>query len=222
MSKLPKAIIWDMDGVIVDTEPLHGKAYNQMFKAFNLDVSTAMYRSFTGQSTLNICKALVDYFKLDSAPQELVSSKRAFFNALFDNDPDLTLIDGFYECLQGYHKAGLTQVVASSASMDNINRVFARFNLNPFFAGKFSGADVPQSKPHPELFLKAAAFTGFTVKECMVIEDSTNGIKAAYAAGIPCVAFKSEHSKDQDYGLATVVVGSFKEVSLDNLEGLLL
>ncbi len=210
-----------MDGVIVDTEPLHGKAYQQMFNAFNLEVSTAMYRSFTGQSTLNICKQLVDHFNLQNAPEELMGSKRGFFNALFDNDPDLTLIDGFYECLQGYHKAGLTQVVASSASMDNINRVFARFNLNPFFAGKFSGADVPQSKPHPELFLKAAAFTGFNPYECMVIEYSTNGIKAAHAAGIPCIAFKSPHSKDQDYSLATAVVSNFKEVRLSTLAALL-
>ena len=221
MNKLPKAIIWDMDGVIVDTEPLHGKAYYQMFDEVGIQVSNALYRSFTGQSTANISKRLVAHFNMTIAPEELTTIKRNYFTKLFDSDPDLALIGGFLERLQEYHHAGLTQVVASSASMDNINRVFNRFDLNTYFSGKFSGADVPQSKPHPELFLKAAAFTGFAVNECMVIEDSTNGIKAAHAAGIPCVAFKSEHSKDQEYGLATVVVGSFKEVRLECLGSLL-
>ena len=210
-----------MDGVIVDTEPLHGKAYHQMFKSVGIQVQDALYRSFTGQSTLNICKRLVDHFKLENTPEQLVQIKRNYFNTLFYNDPDLALITGFLERLQEYDKAGLTQVVASSASMGNINKVFTRFELDAYFAAKFSGADVPQSKPHPELFLKAAAATGFATSQCMVIEDSTNGIKAAHAAGIPCIGFKSEHSKDQDYSLANAVVSSFKEVRLECLNGLL-
>lgn len=221
MNKLPKAIIWDMDGVIVDTEPLHGKAFAQMFNTIGIDVSKAMYRSFTGQSTLNICKFLVQEFELSNPPEELVRTKRKYFYELFDNDPELDLIDGFYERLQEYHQAGLTQVVASSASMENINRVFDRFELNPYFKGKFSGADVPKSKPHPELFLKAKDFTGFRNTECLVIEDSTNGIKAAHAAGIPCIAFNSPHSKDQDYALAHAVVRDFRELELRVLEELL-
>lgn len=217
---IPKAIIFDMDGVIVDTEPLHGKAYRQMFDEVGLDVSDALYHSFTGQSTDNISKRLVDHFKLDLPFSHLTQVKRNYFNQLFDNDPDLKLIDGFYERLQEYHSAGLPIVVASSASMDNINRVFNRFDLNPFFKAKFSGADVPKSKPHPELFLKAAAATGYGTSECMVIEDSTNGVKAAHAAGIFCVGFNSEHSKDQDYSLANVVVEHFEEISLAKLKQL--
>jgi HAD superfamily hydrolase (TIGR01549 family) len=213
-----KAIIFDMDGVIVDTEPLHGKAYRQMFDEVGIDVSDALYRSFTGQSTDNISKRLVDHFNLTLPPAQLTQIKRKYFNELFDNDPDLTLIDGFYERLQEYHSAGLSIVVASSASMDNINRVFNRFDLNPFFKAKFSGADVPQSKPHPELFLKAAAATGYSTSECLVIEDSTNGIKAAHNAGIYCVGFKSVHSKDQQYDLANLVIKDFKEISLERLK----
>ncbi|MEP2936373.1 MAG: HAD family phosphatase [Gilvibacter sp.] len=216
-----KAIIFDMDGVIVDTEPLHGKAYRQMFDEVGIDVSDALYRSFTGQSTNNISKRLVSHFDLTIPPEELTRVKRKYFNELFDNDPDLTLIDGFYERLQEYHAADLPIVVASSASMENINRVFNRFELNPFFKAKFSGADVPKSKPHPELFLKAAAATGYSTNECMVIEDSTNGVKAAHAAGIFCVGFNSVHSKDQDYSLANVVIEDFKEISLANLSRLM-
>lgn len=208
-----KAVLFDMDGVIVDTEPLHRKAYYQMFNEVNIDVDDMLYESFTGQSTINICKRLVDHFNLNDSPEYLVSIKRKHFKYLFENDSDLTLIDGVLERIKDYHANGLKLVVASSASMPNIERIFNRFELNQFFVGKFSGADLEKSKPHPEIFLKAAAYTGFNKSECMVIEDSTNGIKAAHAAGIFCAGFKSEHSFGQDYSKANVVVSDFSELA---------
>lgn len=211
-----KAVLFDMDGVIVDTEPLHRKAYYQMFNDVNIEVDELLYESFTGQSTINICKRLVDHFNLDAAPERLVSIKRRHFTYLFENDSDLTLIEGVLERIKDYHANGLKLVVASSASMPNIERIFNRFELNQFFVGKFSGADLEKSKPHPEIFLKAAEHTGFQKSECMVIEDSTNGIKAAHAAGIFCAGFKSEHSSGQDYTLANVIVSSFEELSFLN------
>ena len=83
--------------------------------------------------------------------------------------------------------------------------------------GKFSGADLKQSKPHPEIFIKAAAHTGFSKQECMVIEDSTNGIAAAKAAGIYCIGFDSFHSRNQDYSKADVVVSSFDKITFSKL-----
>ena len=207
-----KAVLFDMDGVIVDTEPLHRKAYFLMFNDVDINVSEELYSSFTGQSTINICKRLVNHFNLNESPEHLVSLKRKHFKCLFDNDDDLKLIDGVLELIKDYHKNGIKLVVASSASMPNINRIFDRFNLNQYFMGKFSGADLKQSKPHPEIFLKAAIHTGFKKEECMVIEDSTNGIKAAHAAEIFCTAFKSKHSIGQDYTLANVVINNFNEL----------
>ncbi|EPR73664.1 putative phosphatase [Winogradskyella psychrotolerans RS-3] len=126
------------------------------------------------------------------------------------------MIEGVLERIKDYHSNGLKLVVASSASMPNIDRIFNRFELNQFFVGKFSGADLEKSKPHPEIFIKAAEHTGFNKSECMVIEDSTNGIKAAHSAGIFCAGFKSEHSSGQDYTLANVIVSSFDELSFLN------
>lgn len=206
-----KAVLFDMDGVIVDTEPLHNKAYHQMFKEVNIAVDNSMYASFTGQSTINICRRLVDHFNLEETPEHLVSLKRKYYKHFFDHD-ELTLIDGVLDLIKDYYKNNLKLVVASSASMPGIIQIFERFDLNQYFSAKFSGADLKESKPHPELFLKAAAFTGFNTSECMVIEDSTNGIKAANAAGIFCVGFKSLHSSHQDYTLADKVVVSFDEI----------
>ncbi|BAO77186.1 HAD family hydrolase [Winogradskyella sp. PG-2] len=211
-----KAVLFDMDGVIVDTEPLHRKAYHQMFKDVNIDVNSELYESFTGQSTINICKRLVDHFRLIDTPEHLMHLKRKHYKYLFENDDELALIDGVLDLIKDYHSNDITLVVASSASMNGINQIFKRFNLDKYFKGKFSGADLKKSKPHPEIFTKAANFTGFNTSECMVIEDSTNGIKAARAAGIFCTAFKSEHSTGQDYSLANIVVSDFKEISVSN------
>ena len=210
-----KAVLFDMDGVIVDTEPLHRKAYHQMFDDVNINVDTALYESFTGQSTINICKRLVEHFNLDDTPEHLMHLKRKHYKYLFNNDDELALIDGVLDLIKDYHANGVKLVVASSASMTGINQIFERFHLNPYFMGKFSGADLKQSKPHPEIFIKAAAHTGHDRSECMVIEDSTNGIKAAHAAGIFCTAFKSEHSTGQDYSLANTVISNLKDIAFN-------
>ncbi len=208
-----KAVLFDMDGVIVDTEPLHCKAYYKMFDAVNINVSDALYESFTGQSTLSICKQLCSHFELSKTPETLVALKRKFFKDLFINDSDLALIDGVLELIKDYHSNGLTLVLASSASMTTINNVFTRFNLDQYFIAKLSGADLKASKPHPEIFEKAAQASGFNILECMVIEDSTNGIVAANAANIYCVGFKSPNSKNQEYQNADMSINNFNEIN---------
>jgi len=213
-----KAVLFDMDGVIVDTEPLHHKAYFQMFYDRNLEVSEAMYHRFTGQSTLKVCEQLCEHFSLDLNPQELVQHKRSKFYELFKNDPDLDLIPGVRNCIEEYYENGLNLVLASSASMLTINAVFDRFNLNPYFKAKLSGADLKASKPHPEIFLKAAHAAEKDKENCVVIEDSTNGIRAAKTAGISCVGFDSVHSKNQDYTLADKVISDFSEIELKKLK----
>ena len=216
-----KAALFDMDGVVVDSEPLHNKAYYQMFADVNIQVSDNLYASFTGKTTLEICEDLVKHFKLPLGPQTLVDIKRSHFKHLFETDASLGLIDGVLELIQDYHRHGLQLVLASSASMPNIERVFKRFDLDQYFVGKISGADLKASKPHPEIFIKAAEIAGHERSECFVIEDSTNGIAAAKAANIYCIGFDSYHSEDQDYTKADLVVSDFEAISFDNLEKIL-
>jgi len=216
-----KAVLFDMDGVIVDTEPLHTKAYYMMFNHYNLDVSRTLYESFTGQSTLNVCKTLCDTFGLNCNPEDLVQKKRASFTSLFHNDPSLQLLPGILEIIKEYHSNGLTLILASSASMFTINNVFTRFELDQYFKAKLSGADLKASKPHPEIFEKAAAAAGVNRDECFVIEDSTNGIKAAKAAVIYCVGYDSLNSKNQDYSQADRVINNFNEIKFDTVKTIL-
>lgn len=207
-----KAVIFDMDGVLVNSEPLHKKAYYNMFKDFKLDVSESLYESFTGKSTYSICEQLCLKFNLSITPYELVNSKRKHFKYIFENDKSFKMIDGAFELIKDYYKNNLKLVLASSASMLTINKVFEKFDLDKFFVAKISGADLKQSKPNPEIFLKAAKISGHNKKDCIVIEDSTNGIIAANSAGIFCVGYKSKNSINQNYSLADLVISNFNQI----------
>ena len=212
-----KAIIFDMDGVIVNSEPLHRKAYFDMFEEFNLSVSNKLYESFTGKSTSAICKELCEIFDLSISHEKLMLSKRKHFKTIFDNDPEFQMIDGALSLIKNYFYNNLTLILASSASMTNINRIFKKFDLDKFFKAKISGADLKESKPNPEIFIKAAKLSGFNKDECIVIEDSTNGIIASKSAGIYCIGFNSPNSKNQNYDKADLVVSNFNEIRFDYL-----
>jgi len=215
-----KAVLFDMDGVIVDTEPLHHKAYQMMFNDFEIKVSESMYHGFTGQSTRSICEFLCEHYILKANPIDLEKTKRAHFTKLFFEDPDLHLINGVEDLIKNYHTNGLTLVVASSASMFTINNVMKRFKLDPYFKDKLSGADLKASKPHPEIFINAAKAAGVSPTECFVIEDSTNGIIAAKEANIFCIAYKSENSKDQDYSRADLLISDYNVIKYDTVKDL--
>ena len=212
-----KTVIFDMDGVIVDTEPVHHYAYNQHFKLLNIEVNAEMYASFTGNSTMNIFERLKIQFNLDEEVNALVETKRNLFNDAFDNKEDLYLLDGVGDLIKDLYDNGMQLILASSSATVTINRVFNRFGLHKYFTHIVSGEDFPKSKPHPAIFLRAAELANTPVENCIVIEDSTNGIIAAKAAGIYCIGYDSFHSKLQDYSLADVVITDFKELSYERI-----
>ena len=205
-------VIFDMDGVLVNTEPLHKKAYFKTFDFLNLDVSHELYHSLTGSSTINAFQKLISHFNLNLNPEELVLQKRAYFNKSFTTDSDLKLLDGVEDIIKYFYNNGILLVLASSASNSTINRVFERFDLDKYFIGKLSGADLKASKPHPEIFENAAKLANTSKKKCIVIEDSDNGVIAANKAEIFCVGYRSEHSKLQTLETADMVIESFEEL----------
>ena len=201
-----------MDGVIIDSEFLHKKAYYETFISLGLDVSEDLYQTITGSSTINVFQKLIAHFKLNEDPNELVLLKRKRYVDYFHNDPSLHLVNGVEALIKYLYNKGITLILASSASMPNIDRVFSRFDLNQYFTAKISGADLTQSKPHPEIFEKAAIL-GKTPKEnCIVIEDSDNGIKAANDAGIFVFGYKNPIVKGQTLENADAIITDYKEL----------
>ena len=212
-----KAVLFDMDGVIVDTEPLHRKAYYKMFDDFGMDVDDDYYSTFTGSSTKSVCERLISRFNIENSWEEIAGIKRNYFKHYFDNDPDFDLLPGVKDLILHYFENGIKMVLASSAHMNTINWVFEKFELEPYFIAKISGADLKESKPHPEIFELAAKMASEPIENCMVIEDSTNGIKAANAANIFCAGYASEHSQLQHYETADLLVYDFTDLRLEKV-----
>lgn len=208
-----KTVIFDMDGVIVDTEPVHKYAYFKHFEELKIDVSEELYATFTGNSTKNVYQKIKDQFGIFTEVEELVLRKRSLFNDAFDTKPDLELISGVENLIKDLHESGIELILASSASKSTITRVFNRFNLDPYFSHKVSGEDFPKSKPDPTIFLHAASLSKNQKEDCIIIEDSTNGVKAACAAGIYCLGYNSENSKLQNLEGASVLVDDFFKIN---------
>ena len=212
-----QTVIFDMDGVIVDTEPVHHYAYFQHFKELNIEVSAEMFASFTGNSTKNVFQKIKDYFQISIETETLVQRKRTIFNEAFDTKEDLFLLEGVEDLIKKLHQSGLQLILASSASKVTIDRVFKRFQLHSYFSHIISGEDFPESKPNPAIFNEAVRLSNTPKENCIIIEDSTNGIKAAHAAGVFCVGYKSINSHKQDYSLANIVIDKFEDLDYRSL-----
>ncbi|WP_432208132.1 HAD family hydrolase [Asprobacillus argus] len=205
-------VIFDMDGVIIDSEELHKKAYYETFDAIGVHVSDELYKTLTGSSTINTFQKLVAHFNLDEKPEALVLNKRDRYVSFFENDPTLHLVKGVEEIIKYFYNKGLVLVLASSSAMVNIERVFNRFNLNQYFTAKISGADLKESKPHPEIFEKAAILGKIPKENCIVIEDSDNGVKAANDAGIFVIGYRNPLAADQTLEKADMIITDFEEL----------
>ena len=216
MIKIPKnikCVIFDMDGVIIDSEELHKKAYYETFNALNVEVSNTLYKSFTGSSTINAFQRLVAHFDLKNNPEELVLDKRKRYVNFFENDPNLRLVAGVEEIIRYLYEKGITLILASSSAMINIDRVFNRFHLNQYFTAKISGADLKESKPNPEIFNKAAILANIPKENCVIIEDSDNGVTAANNANIFVFGYANKLSEGQTLENADFVITHFNQLN---------
>ncbi|MCO6149293.1 HAD family phosphatase [Flavobacterium sp. NRK1] len=210
-----KAVIFDMDGVVVNTEPIGYRANQELYKSLNITVPDEVYGTFIGNSDKMIVQKLKDLYPLSLTHQELLDEKYKYYFNAFDSAEDLEMLPGVKDLIIDLYKNGMKLLLASSASNRKIEKVFARFNLHQYFDCTISGEDFEESKPNPAIFNEAVAKSGFTKEECIIIEDSTNGIKAAKAAGVYCIGYNSGHTMGQDTSLADKIITDFSQVNFD-------
>lgn len=189
MSPLPRppAVIFDMDGVIIDSEPLHSRLETQIFDELGITVSPDEHQSYLGTNSTQMFTEIKKRHHLPQSVPALVENERRRFLELLTTQ-GVPLISGIHPLLHRLAAAGFKLALASSAPHEQIDAVMEIGALAPFFPVRVSGDDVPMSKPHPEIFLRAAAALRARPEHCWVIEDSEAGVLAAERAGMRCIA----------------------------------
>jgi beta-phosphoglucomutase len=204
-----KAIIWDMDGVLIDSEPHHMQATIDTFSEFGVDLTPEVNQKFTGVKLTSQIAKLGKHFEIEEKVEEILKTHRKtlikYAKEVFPLMPGALKV---LEKLSPKYKMAL----ATSSEREVAELVFHRFELMPYFQELIVGEDVEKSKPDPEPFLKAAKALGVKNDECVVIEDSQNGFKSAKGAGMILIAKKGEHNMDFDFSSADYLVSQLSEI----------
>jgi len=207
-----RALIFDMDGVLVDSEPYHLMAYQELFKSFGLTYSEDENREFLGRKDLVIAEAIIRRYGLKATAQLIVDGKEKILERLLKEHsvprPGLTAVLCQAEQLE------MPMAVASSATLPTIQLVVDRLGITRYFKSLTSGDEVAFGKPAPDVFLLAASRLAIEPRFCLVVEDTDNGIRAAKAAGMFCVAIPCDATRHQDHSAADLVLNSLAELDL--------
>ena len=191
-----RAVIFDMDGVLVDSEPLINAAAIAMFQEHGLVVQPEDFLPFVGAGEERYIGGVAEKHNF---PLDLSAAKRRTYEIYLDLVPSrLEPFPGAIELVQGCREAGWLVAVASSADKVKVEANLKK--IGPpveFWDAVIWGEDVKNKKPAPDIFLLAAAKLRVTPKVCVVVEDAINGIQAAHRAGMGCVAVAHTFSADR-------------------------
>lgn len=211
-----QCVIFDMDGVIIDSEPLHYKVFEQYCGELGFEASEEEYDSFIGSTDLDMFTFLRDKYHLPETVENMVQYKRTMF---FDylKHMDKKPIQAVDELIRELASKGIKLALASSSDMDIIHLILDKFGIAHFFDVVVSGTELERSKPAPDIFLKAAERLNVEPGACLVIEDSRNGIAAAKAAGMKCIGFRNPNSGNQDLSAADKIICHFNELDCETL-----
>lgn len=213
-------VIFDMDGVIIDSEPIHRELQQQKFERLGITISAEQYQGFVGTSAKNMWQQLIVEHSLDISLDSLLEADIVEYRDYLLAQPDLKPIEGIVPLLDQLQERQFQILLASSATPQSIETVMDIFDLQDYFLHKVSGATLTHSKPHPEIFEVTARLGQVAVEQCVVIEDSTNGIKAAKAAGMKCIGFLNPQSGEQDLSQADWVVKTISEIQESSFQKL--
>jgi len=204
-----------MDGVIVDSEPLHVRAERQTLASYGVELVEQELQSYMGRTSAMLLSDFIEKYRLDATLEEIYPKHKANLLRLYRDE--VQPITGALELISDLTRAKVDLALASSSDKDLISSVLEKFNLSSFFKVVVSGEEMEQTKPHPGIFLEAARRLGYDPEECVVIEDSNAGVRAAKSAGIPCVGFQSPHSKNQDLSEADLIIDDLRAVDTERL-----
>lgn len=205
-----KAVIFDMDGLMIDSEPFHAKAYDTVLKKFGYGLTQEENsKRYVGISDLDASRDMVKRFNLPITPEELSSQKQQAYKVhLKEIKPNPGLMD----LLRHLKYSGIKTAIASSSTIKEISSVVKTLGISPLINSITSAQEVENGKPAPDVFLLAAKKLKVAPALCLVLEDAPSGIAAAKAAGMFRFAIPSPETKDKDFSDANKVLENLSEV----------
>lgn len=208
-----KALIFDMDGVLIDSEPVHLRAYQKFFLEYGIEYTEADNSEFLGQKDIEIADRVIARYKLPLTREKFVAKKEEVFQSLIIADP--VARDGLIETLEAATDLELKLAVASSATLGSIKLIVNVLDISRYFHSLTSGDEVQNGKPAPDVYLLAAERLGVPPQSCLVIEDTDAGVQAAKSANMRCIAIPCDATRHQEHRLADAKLESLLELRLE-------
>nr|WP_321514511.1 HAD family phosphatase [uncultured Pseudodesulfovibrio sp.] len=216
------AVLFDMDGVLFDSEPIHEKIFIEFAAELGFVCPPDEYRQLIGTSSVSQWRLMKDKYGLNATPQELSDTKMEHYKTFLGATKGLLPIPGIVSLLDDLQMQNIPFALASSNTTDVIEATLSAIGLNTMLTTRVGGNDVPQAKPAPDIFLLAAEKLGVSPADCVVIEDSTNGVLAAKNAGMRCIGFDNPNSPGQELSKADVRLSSLDNLTLNKIQSLIL
>lgn len=203
-----RALIFDLDGVLVSTDKLKYESYRRACDRLGADLAFKFYKTLIGLSRMATCEAIVKHCRLKVTPKELADLREAEHPAVFA-EKGVAVVPAARKLLAVLPRARFRLGAASSATRDRVEAAVEALDFD--FDSLVSGENVPP-KPAPDLYLQSFRELGVRAAEAVIFEDSENGVAAASAAGATCVAVPSEETKGQNFSEADLVIETLSEV----------
>lgn len=215
MAKLA-GLLWDLDGVLADTSELHYRSWQEALAEQDVEFSRAEFRETFGMNNAGILRRLLgERYSAELYRQISEKKESAFRDSLKGT---VALLPGARALLIAVREAGISQAIASSAPLANIQALVDELSFAEYFDALVSGAEMP-GKPNPDVFLEAARRIDAPASSCLVIEDAVAGVQAAHRAGMKCLAVTTTNSR-QDLAEADRIVDSLEAVGVADLSAL--
>ena len=210
-----KAFIFDMDGVIIDSEPIHSKAKLDTFRHFGIPFAEGALIHYMGRTSKDLFSEALEMYPIKGLkPETMMAYKHRRYLEIISEGSPLRPIEGIYELLSELNRKNIPIRLASSTGKNLIRLVLNRLEIQEYFTVIVSGAELPRSKPDPAIYLLAAEKLGVEPAYCTVVEDAASGVAAAKAAGMYCIAYHNVNSGNQELSRADKIVESLLEIDL--------
>lgn len=220
-----KAVILDMDGVIINSEPLWEKAtkiyFKKLGKKFPTDKSFARFVdiNFRGRRQKEVVAILKKKFNIPGSFDDIMKVRMKILLKVFDQE--LKLVPGILPLIKKFKVKEIPMVVASSSPHLIIDYAMKKFKLKKYFKNIIAGIDVKNSKPAPDIFLKAGKeFKRIKSEEILVIEDAFSGVIAAKKAKMKCLAIHHSYANKNYFTKADMMVNTFKKINFNKIVNL--